>query len=328
MNTVEVLPTQRVGAIVEAPAENRWLVNSLCAASTVLVLGGAPKSAKTWMGLELAVSIASATACLGCFPVEHAGPVLAYLAEDSLEMARQRVAGICRARAVAFDTLELHLITAPSLRLDVPADLERLDATVEALAPRLLLLDPMVRLHTANENDSRDISLLLHGLRTLQRRHNLTIVLAHHARKNGGSSNGLSLRGSSDIYAWLDTFIHLQRRDDNRFLLQVEHRFDRAPEPLSLRLVSQEDGSSTRLEIDDDSEAPRERRSPIRLADRLIKELRAAPQPLTRTALREQLKVNNARLGDSLEELAEQGRITRSTHGWELQAERSVPANP
>ena len=111
-------------------------------------------------------------------------------------------------------------------------------------------------------------------------------------------------------------------------MLQVEHRFDRAPEPLSLRLVSQEDGSSTRLEIDDDGEEPPRNRSALRPADRLLEELRAASQPVTRTALREQLKVNNARLGDSLDELAEQGRITRSPEGWELHAERSVPANP
>lgn len=325
MSAAEPLPTQRVADIAESPAESRWLVQSVCAASTVLVVGGAAKAAKTWMGLDLAVSIASATPCLGVFSTEHSGSVLAYLAEDSLEMVRQRVEGICRSRAVPLDTLELHLITAPVLSLDVPADLERLNETVERLGPRMLLLDPLVRLHNSNENDSREISHLLQGLRTLQRVHDLAIVLVHHARKNGAGSPGLSLRGSSDIYAWLDSFVYLQRRDDC-FLLQVEHRFERSPEPLNLKLASEMDGSSPRLALHPEGPVPTERQQ-IRLADGVLKELLAAAQPLTRTALRDRLQVNNSRLGDALNELAEAGRIVRSPAGWEPGPGRSGPAN-
>ena len=44
-----------------------------------------PKACKSWLGLEMAVSVASATPCLGTFPVREPGGVLIYLAEDSLE---------------------------------------------------------------------------------------------------------------------------------------------------------------------------------------------------------------------------------------------------
>jgi hypothetical protein len=244
-------------------------------------------------------------------------------------MARQRVEGICHARGVSLRALELHLITAPVLRLDVPADLDRLNATVQTIRPRLLLLDPLVRLHSANENDTREVAHLLQGLRTLQRLHDLTVVLVHHARKNGSGSAGLSLRGSSDIYAWLDSFIYLQRRQDRSYLLQVEHRFDRSPEPLALALATDGDGTSPRLEIDPQGPAPLHQRQPGTLADSIVDELRAAAQPLTRTALRARLKVNNSRLGEVLNELAQAGRIARShsPEGWTLaQLGRSVPA--
>ena len=48
-------PTVRV-AEVTAPAQSeRWLVRSLWAASAVGIIGGAPKTSKTWLGLDLAV---------------------------------------------------------------------------------------------------------------------------------------------------------------------------------------------------------------------------------------------------------------------------------
>jgi hypothetical protein len=317
------LPTQRVAEIAQSPVAGRWLIESLCAASTVLVVGGAPKSAKTWMGLDLAVSVASATPCLGAFPVTLASPVLAFLAEDTPEMARQRVEGICRARGVALDTLALHLINVPVLRLDVAEDLDRLAATVEALKPKLLLLDPLVRLHNTNENDSREISALLAGLRRLQRVHDLAIALIHHARKNGSGPAGLSLRGSSDIYAWLDSFVYLQRRND-RYLLQVEHRFDRPPEPLTLRLASDADGSSPRLVLDSEAGASKQPHKPL-LSEAVLRELRTAAEPLTRTELRTRLEVNNQRLGAALSELASAHRIKRTPRGWVPHSGRSVP---
>lgn len=327
MSSIEPLPTQRVSEIAPSPVEGRWLIHSVCAVSTVSVIGGAAKSAKTWMGLDLAVSVASATPCLGVFAVEQPGPVLAYLAEDSLEMARQRVEGICRVRGIPLASLELHLITAPTLRLDVATDLERLSATVDALEPRLLLLDPLVRMHDANENDSREISHLLAGLRSLQRLHDLAITLVHHTRKNGSGPAGLSLRGSSDIYAWLDSFAYLQRRNDG-YLLQLEHRFERPPQPVSLRLACEPDGTSPRLEIDPEASVLPDQRQAGLLSEAVLRELVAAAEPLTRTSLRSRLQVNNLRLGNALGELSSSGRIVRTSDGWlPGPGDRSVPTH-
>src|SRR5438552_18987902 len=91
------LPTVRVGDVVPPQETSRWLVRSLWPAAAVGIVGGPPKACKTWFALDLAVSVASATPCLGVFPVERAGPVLAFLAEDSLERTRERVAALaCR----------------------------------------------------------------------------------------------------------------------------------------------------------------------------------------------------------------------------------------
>jgi hypothetical protein len=286
------------------------LVEHLWSAAAVGVIGGPPKACKSWLGLDLAVSVASATPCLDHFAVHTPGPVLAYLAEDPLHAVRDRVAQLCQHRRLPLDQLPLQIITAPTLRLDRDADRLALEQTLTHLQPQLLLLDPLVRLHALDENSSADISALLGFLRQLNRQHQLAIVLVHHLAKRSRADLGQALRGSSDIYAWLDSACYLVRHDE-QLLLTVQHRAAAAPKPLRLHLA----GGHTQpchLQLDDDQPAP------TPLAEAIRSHLRQTPQPCSRTALRQHLRVNNARLGDTLRQLEQLGLIVRAAEGWTL----------
>ena len=63
--------------------------------------------------------------------------------------------------------------------------------------PRLLLLDPLVRLHGVDENHAGEVAELLAYFRLLQRRLDLSVILVHHTRKNaaGGVAAGPGLAG-------------------------------------------------------------------------------------------------------------------------------------
>jgi hypothetical protein len=78
--------------------------------------------------------------------------VLLYAAEDALHIVRRRFDGICEAADVTLADLDIQVITAPTLRLDLEADRNSLADTVARLQPRLLILDPFVRLHRIDEN--------------------------------------------------------------------------------------------------------------------------------------------------------------------------------
>jgi RecA-family ATPase len=82
----------------------QWLVEQLWAAEGVGIIGGTPKSCKTWLSLELAVAVASGTDALGRFPV--ALPVLAYGAEDGPAQLRERLGAITRARMLELADLD------------------------------------------------------------------------------------------------------------------------------------------------------------------------------------------------------------------------------
>ena len=310
----EELPTARPAELARRPPEARWLIRDLWGRAAAGVLGGAPKSAKSWMGLEMAVAVASATPCLGRFPVEDPGPALVYLAEDGLPLVRERLEALAAHRDLALEDLDLHVITAPALRLDLAPDRERLARTLERLQPRLLVLDPLVRLHRLNENDAGEISGLLGDLRALSRTHELALVLVHHASKKARRHLGEALRGSGDLYAFGDCYAYLQRTP-KALRLSLEHRAAPAPDPLELTLASRPDGTATHLEIVE--ERP-EDGAPTSLEDRVRHLLADHDQPLSRTALRDRLRVNNNRLGDTLHALEQRGVLARTPEGWAL----------
>ncbi len=145
------LPVVRACDLEAVSPEARWLVRHIWVRHGVGIIGGQPKLGKSWMGLDLAISVASGTPCLGHFEVEEPGPALVYLAEDGLGAVRARIDAICAHRRLGLSRLDLHVITAPVLRLDVEEHRDRLTATVEALRPRLIVLDPLVRLHRLDE---------------------------------------------------------------------------------------------------------------------------------------------------------------------------------
>lgn len=308
----ELLPVIRVADIVNEEDSPRWLIDQLWGASAVGVIGGAPKCSKTWLALDMSVSVATGTPCLGRYAVPEPGPVLAYLAEDSLSIVRERVEGIARHRNLSLDSVPMHVITAATLRLDREPHRSQLEETARRLRPRLLLLDPLVRLHGIDENNAGEVAELLAYFRSLQRELDLAVVLVHHTRKNaaGGTAAGLGLRGSSDIHAFGDSNLYLRRSSD-RLMLLSEHRAAAAARPVYLELVTDE-AASTHLAVSGDVGS--EKREDLR---QRVLELLADGGVLTRASLRETLAVKNERLGDALESLQDSGRIRRTPTGWQ-----------
>jgi hypothetical protein len=311
-NGEQLLPVVRVGDIPREENSQRWLVEQLWGASSVGVIGGAPKCSKTWLGLDLALSVATGTRCLGKYAVPHAGPVLVYLAEDALPIVRERVEGMARHRGLDLDAVEIHVITVPTLRLDRDPHRGRLFETAKRLRPRLLLLDPLVRLHGVDENHATEVAELLAYFRSLQRRLDLSVVLVHHTRKNasGGAAAGQGLRGSSDIHAFGDSNLYL-RRTGQRLVLSSEHRAAAASPPVYLELVAT-NAEMTHLKVIAELHDENGRSLQQQVLALLTKDT-----VLTRTKLRGSLSVKNERLGEALESLQRDGRICRTTAGWQ-----------
>jgi RecA-family ATPase len=116
ISKVRTFHRRRVGPL----RPQRWLIEGLWGGSSVGVIGGAPKCSKTWLGLDMALSVATGTPCLGRYAIPERGPVLIYLAEDAILTVRERVAGMARSRELDLGSVDIHVITAPALRSAAP----------------------------------------------------------------------------------------------------------------------------------------------------------------------------------------------------------------
>jgi hypothetical protein len=221
---VALLPTSRADKLPKRPTSQRWLIKYLWGAEAVGMIGGEPKSSKTWLALQIAVSVASGALCLENFPPDQRGRVLIFAAEDQLYSVRDRLQRIAASVGKKLSQLNLHVITAPTVRLDLESDRDALTATIAKLKPTLVVLDPFVRLHRIDENRSGEVAPLLGYLREVQRRFHTGVILVHHARKGGKKMRGgQALRGSSELHAWGDSNLYL-RREDDVVTMSVEHR--------------------------------------------------------------------------------------------------------
>jgi hypothetical protein len=111
------LPVQRASELsIDSAPLTQWLVQGLWSDQAVGILGGEPKCCKSFLALDLAVSVASGTPCLRRFAVQRSGPVLLFPAEDSLAVVRQRLEGICSAAGVDFQSLPVEVKLSPPRR--------------------------------------------------------------------------------------------------------------------------------------------------------------------------------------------------------------------
>lgn len=306
----------RIDEIEPQDPDKLWLVEDLWLDEGVGVLGGPPKHYKTWLAAELALSVALGIPAFGRYPVRHPGRVLFFGAEDSLAAFRTRFDAIAEIREVTLDKAPLYLLDVIALRLNTPEHIHRLEATIRQHEPRLLVLDPLVRIAAIDENSAAEVSAVLGALRRIQREFHLAVLLLHHTRKAAGSSPTLAFRGSGDFGAWSDSNLMLRKRK-NELVLTLEHRSAPTPEPLVLGFRTKPAPHLALLRASERGLEPE--------TDKLEAALLAC-LPRTGVArptndLREQVRRRKSDVLNALGRLKEQGRIERTKAGW-----RRVPA--
>jgi hypothetical protein len=310
------LPVQRASQLSTAGPQTHWLVQGLWSDQAVGILGGEPKCCKSFLALDVAVSVASGAACLRQFPVCRTGRVLLFPAEDSLAIVRQRLEGIASAAGASFPSLPVEVITAPSLRLDTAVDRQRLADTVQNLKPILLILDPLIRLHRVDENDASQIAALLSYLRELQRQFQLAVIVVHHARKDSNSSRpGQALRGSSELHGWGDSNLYM-RRKGSQLTLSTEHRAAPSQDHIPLQLT--QSGSALALAVIPEQLAsvPKAEPTPV---ERVRAALAQLQEPVFSVQqLRKLCAIRTETLCAALEELTQQGELSRNAKGYQL----------
>jgi hypothetical protein len=313
------LPTVRAPQLAQSqPNETAWMIEDLWSAEAVGIIGGEPKCGKSFLALDLAVAVASGAPCLRRFRTRRRGAVLLYAAEDAAAIVRQRLEGISQAASVDFETLDIHVITVPTLRLDRAEHCHALRATVAQLRPALLILDPFVRLHAIDENLAGEVAPLLAYLRSLQRHYHTAVTLVHHSRKGAAHERGgQALRGSSELHAWGDSNLYL-RRHGQSLHLAIEHRAAAGTD--RLHLILRANPPALALEVVEQCPVAPLGESQPSSQERIEQALAQAAKPVTQRQLREAVRMRASHVADILAQLMASGRVDRSADGYRLKS--------
>jgi hypothetical protein len=138
---LRVRSIREVLAEVAAMGTRPWLVRGLWPGDAYGAIGAEDKAGKTWVALDLNVSVAAGAPFLGRFECPNPGPVTSFLGEGGMPGMVRRLEAVCEHKGLVLADLPLRLeFKAPNLtRLD---HLNYIAKEVADHPPRLMTLDP------------------------------------------------------------------------------------------------------------------------------------------------------------------------------------------
>lgn len=190
-----------------------WVAPGYLMRGAVTVLSGPGSAGKSSLCVAWAIALALGERFAEFRPADPM-TVLLYNVEDDHDEQRRRLSAALRQfDAKPSDLAERVIRVAPggagtllrrdplTGRLTFTRAMEALDTLIAARRPDVIVLDPLVELHDAEENDNQAIRMVMARLRQMAQQYRCAILLCHHARKGSSATPGDpdTLRGASAI---------------------------------------------------------------------------------------------------------------------------------
>lgn len=186
--------------------EPTWLFPDLLPAESTAMLYGASGGYKSFLALDIALTLAAGIEGFGA-PAREQQAVVYVAAEGPRSVSRYRRPAWRLARGVE-GPIPFHLVTDMPLA-DVPQMIEEFinQIKVKGVKPKLIVLDTLARAMAGlNENDAKDAGKLIEAIEALKRIFGCSILVVHHT----GKEEGRGARGSSALLAGFDTAIEVK----------------------------------------------------------------------------------------------------------------------
>lgn len=174
-----------------------WLVSDWLPDKSITFLVSPPESYKTWILLDLAVSVSAGVPFLGQFEVAQPGPTLIIQQEDSHAGLTDRLALIAEQKLRAVPNLDGNEWSVPvipdipiyihpdrQLRFGNKKVIEELERQIETIKPKVIMIDPLYSTTDSTDNYMADLANRMMVLKTWRDKYGCSFVIAHHSKKN------------------------------------------------------------------------------------------------------------------------------------------------
>jgi AAA domain len=279
----------------------------LYVAEGLTLLAGAPKRGKSWLALDLCVTVAIGGYTLGDQKCEP-GDVLYCALEDSPRRMKSRLRTFCQ------------LSNTPPQRLTIwfNGDLPRLGEGCEdslrewitgADAPRLIVIDTLNYIRPARERDEEPYTYDYRSTMALQRLaqdHGIAIIVVHHTRKSAADDYLESISGTNGLTGGSDSVIVLERQGDGSTVFKGRGR-----DIEEFELAARFDKDECRWRVMGD--ASESRLSEVR--SKILKHLRDAGWFLTPHEIASQTGLRRNAVDQRLFQMVKAGEVIRVGRG-------------
>jgi AAA domain len=184
------------------------------------ILGGPPKSNKSFVLINLILDLCAGRNCFDgkypdgspVFPVTKPYRILYFENEIGHEGLKERILGITNGE-IPYG-LELYVQSKDlSLRLDTDEGRAAISEQVDSVRPDVVVFDPLAKFHLTDENSAQGMGAVMRAGDRITEKYGCALIYIHHTGKenmDNPRSGGNKLRGSSAIFADVDTYIDLR----------------------------------------------------------------------------------------------------------------------
>jgi KaiC/GvpD/RAD55 family RecA-like ATPase len=227
-----------------------WLVDRLIQRGTRGLIVAQPKTGKSLLMLDIAISLATQGRVLGLKPYHRPVRVAIISREDGPQLLIDRIKMLATGRNLSMRDIDRNIRVnteeqSKRFHIDNQADLDEMAQWLKAEGIEFCIIDVLARLHFGKENSADDMMKIMIKFDELKEKSGAQICVIHHANAAGEG------RGSSAIDGWADYIFRLENDPDDQALKKLSVRTKSSGHviPKMMRYKQSDDMKESRIDL-------------------------------------------------------------------------------
>lgn len=213
-----------------------WVIENWLPYATIGMAVAPPGQFKTWLFLDLALSVSTGKWFLNRYSVEQTGPVLIIQQEDPFPMLFSRLGTIMNLGEPKLTSEEFEISIPPAppddihwhpdrqLSFDDENSIAGLQEAVHRIKPKLVLIDPLYSTTGTDDYMAKGAQSML-ALKQMRDELGTSFFIAHHTKKRRNGGGREELWGSQFLNAWLETGWQIRPETNEENTIRLQRHF-------------------------------------------------------------------------------------------------------
>ncbi len=221
-----------------------WICEGLIAKKSIGFIVGLPETGKTWAMIDLAIQCARGDGLwLNKFPVKKQKVLFIDQERFRGETQRRFKALLSPQQSSTEISTNLYIKSGTSIRLNLQHSFDAFKKELSELRPDLVIIDSFATFHLAEENNRKDIQVVLERVKELRNEFGCTFMFISHENKfafdkESGDPSIAQMAGSIAIPAAAETVLTVRKNDsESSMIYHTKSTLASTHEPFLIKIV-------------------------------------------------------------------------------------------